>query len=71
MKSDKKITLLVVTFNRSFCIERLLKYYVSRGFDQNIIVADASDSELVLKNKQIYKSVEKSLSLSVKFLSFK
>jgi glycosyltransferase domain-containing protein len=69
MKSDKKITLLVVTFNRSFCIERLLKYYVSRGFDQNIIVADASDSEFVLKNKQIYKSVEKSLSLSVKFLN--
>jgi len=69
MKTDKKITILVVTFNRSFCIERLLKYYVSRGFDQNIIVADASDSEFVLKNKQIYKSVEDSLSLSVKFLN--
>ena len=68
MKSNKKITLLVVTFNRTYCIERLLKYYVSRNFNQNIIVADASDSEFISKNKLIYQSVEDVLSLTVKFL---
>jgi len=68
MKSNKKITLLVVTYNRTYCVERLLKYYVARNFDQNIIVADASDSEFIVKNKLTYQSVKGAISLTVKFL---
>jgi glycosyltransferase domain-containing protein len=68
VKSNKKITLLIVTFNRNYCIDRLLKYYVSRDFNQNIIVADASDNDSLLKNKLTYKSVERNLALNVKFL---
>ena len=68
MKSNKKITLLIVTYNRTYFIERLLRYYSLRNFDQNIIVADASDIDSVKNNKIIYKRFEGNLSLMVKYL---
>ena len=68
MKLNKKITLIIITYNRSYYIERLLKYYSLKNFDQNIIVADASDNDSVKNNKIIYKSLESNLSLTVKYL---
>ena len=63
--SIRKLTIVTVTFNRCYYIERLLTYYASNGFDQSIVIVDASDEKEAAINELLYSKMKKQLSLTV------
>lgn len=58
------LTIVIPTKNRTTFLERLLNYYVATGLKYKIIIADSSENEHLIYNKNTIQKVDSELNIS-------